>query len=211
MADVFISYSRLDHERVQPIADRLASLGYSVWWDKHTRSGQDFVDELKQQLDSARCVLVVWSHNARSATWVQTEAAYAHDAGKLLQLAIDAVQPPAPFHAYDIADMSGGRSSWGPLEDALAKLVRDGVAAAPVRRASAPGLFAAATAVGAPRLALLALVAVLTAFAGTMTAAVNGLMTPDQVQLAMTGMFGVAGACAALAAHRYSSIARAGG
>ena len=52
MADVFISYSRLDHERVKPLADRLTSLGYSIWWDKHLRAGQVFVDEIERQLDA---------------------------------------------------------------------------------------------------------------------------------------------------------------
>ena len=33
MADIFISYSRDDRPRVEPLAEALVSAGYSVWWD----------------------------------------------------------------------------------------------------------------------------------------------------------------------------------
>ena len=69
MADIFVSYSRLDQERVQPIVERLQSLGFSVWWDPHVRQDQAFPDELQAQLDSAKAVLLIWSENARNAGW----------------------------------------------------------------------------------------------------------------------------------------------
>jgi hypothetical protein len=210
LADVFISYSRLDHERVQPIADRLASLGYTVWWDKHLRGGQAFIDEIDRQLDSAKCVLAVWSHNARNSTWVFAEAGAGLDQNKLLQLRLDPVQAPPPFDVVEIADMSGERSAWGPLEAALAKLVREGAAPADVRRGGL-ALMATPTAAGAPKLITIAIAATLAAFAGGLAETYNGVMTADQLQIALTGMLGIAGACAALAAHRLSSISRAGG
>ena len=82
MADVFISYSRLDHERVKPIADRVVSLGYSIWWDRRLRPGQVFVDEIERELDGARAVLTAWSSNARNSTWVYAESSRGLDAGK---------------------------------------------------------------------------------------------------------------------------------
>lgn len=209
MADVFISYSRLDHDRVKPIADRLVSLGYSIWWDKHLRAGQVFVDEIEAQLDAARIVLTAWSHHARSSTWVYAESARGLDANKFLQLRLDNVQLPLPFDALHCADMSGGRAEWGTLEDSLARKMRGH--GDPPRRVPSAGMFAAPAAAGMPKLITAASTATLAAYAGAVSATYNGVMTPEQLQIALTGMIGVSGVCALLSAHRLFTISRAGG
>ena len=68
MADVFISCSRLDRDRVTAIAERLSSLGYSVWWD--ARDGQARFDEIERQYADARAIVTVWSDNARTSSLV---------------------------------------------------------------------------------------------------------------------------------------------
>lgn len=203
MADVFISYSRADLDRVRPIADRLASLGYSTYCSKAEHADGE------TELDAARAVIAAWSSNARNSTWVCAETSRAMDAGKLLQVRLDATMPPPPFDAAPVADLSGERGEWGPLEAALAHLVRDG-ASTP---ASATGLgpLATASAAGAPKLVMIALATSLLAYCGALTAAGNGVMTADQLQLALTGILGVAAACAALCIYRLAAIARAGG
>ncbi len=211
MADVFISYSRLDHARVKPIADQLGSLGYSIWWDKHLRAGQVFVEEIERQLDSARAVLTAWSHNSRNSTWVYAEASRGLDRNKFLQFRLDGVQLPLPFDALQVADMSGERKEWGPLEDALTRLVRKGEAAAPLRRLASLGMLATPAAAGSPKLLSVATGATLAAYAGAVSAAYNSVLSPDQLQIAFTGMIGVAGASAVLTAHRLLAISRAGG
>lgn len=211
MADIFVSYSRLDHERVKPIVDRLGSLGYSVWWDTHTRTGQAFDDEVERQLDEARAVLVVWSESARNSTWVFAEAARALDGGKLAQLRIDAARPPAPFRDQPISDVSGGeRGEWGPLEAHLNRLVREG-ASAHVGGAQAPGLLATPAAAGAPTLISVVAALALAACAVATSAAFMGLITPGQLQLVLFAALGVGGLSALLTAQRLASIARAGG
>lgn len=209
MADVFISYSRLDHDRVKPIVDRLASLGYSTWWDKHLRAGQVFVDEIERQLDASQIVLTAWSHNARSSTWVYAEASRGLDANKFMQLRLDNVQLPLPFDALQCADMSGSRAEWGTMEDSLARKMRG--QSDPMRRIPHPGMFATPAAAGMPKLLTAATTATLAAYSGAVTATYNGAMTPEQLQIALTGMIGVAGVCAALSAQRLLTISRAGG
>jgi hypothetical protein len=211
VADVFISYSRLDHARVQPIADRLSSLGYSIWWDKHLRAGQVFVDEIERQLDAARVVLTAWSQNARNSTWVYAESARGLEAQKFLQLRLDAAQLPLPFDALHAADMSGDRAEWGPLEDSLQRLVRDGPAPTEPARVQMPGPLATPPAAGSPKLLTTATTLTLMAYAGTVSATYNGAMSPEHLQMALTGMLGVGGVCAALSAHRLLSVRRAGG
>jgi hypothetical protein len=207
VADIFISYSQLDRERVRPFADRLASLGYSVWWDKPERARQASVDERERAFDAARAVLVVWSTNGRDAMEVHADAAHALDTGKLLQLKIEPVAPPPPFDAIHVADMTGARE-WGPLEHALARLVKNGESNAQAPRAAlGPAPMIAAT--GSPKLVAIAVTAVLAAFAVAVGASFNGVMTPSQLQIALVGMLGVAGACAGLSAHRLFTIIRA--
>lgn len=211
MADVFISYSRLDLERVKPIADRLISLGYTVWWDQHWRGERVVAGEVERELDAAHAVLTAWSHNARNSTWVYAESSRALDAKKFVQMKLDNAPLPLPFDAVQIADMSGGKSEWGPLEDALTKIVRD--RAPPEQKLPMPGIGPLATPApaGSPKLLTVALGATLAAYAGAVSATFNGVMSPEQLQIALAGMFGVAGACGALSAHRLLTIARAGG
>ena len=106
MADVFISYSRLDRARVDAIAERLALLGYVVR-RQPAHQGEATAEACARQIDSAAAVLVVWTHHARASATVFAQAAHALDAGKLLQMRLDAITPPAPFNAFAVADMSG--------------------------------------------------------------------------------------------------------
>lgn len=211
MADVFISYSRVDHERVQPIADRLTSLGYSVWWEKPLRTGRAALNEVERELDEARAVLTVWSGAARNSTLVQAQASRALDAKKLVQLKIDHVQLPAPFEQLALADMTNERNAaWGPLEDLLTQIARNSKPIEPEGPGSV-GMIATAAASGSPKLLTIATGATLAAYAGALSATQNGVMTSEQLQVALVGMIGVGGACAALCAYRLYAIARSGG
>ncbi|MGQ0531878.1 MAG: toll/interleukin-1 receptor domain-containing protein [Caulobacteraceae bacterium] len=211
MADVFISYSRLDHDRVQPIADRLSSLGYSIWWDKHLRAGQVFVDEIERQLDGARAVLTAWSVNACNSTWVYAESSRGLDAKKFLQLRLDDARLPLPFEALQVAEMSSGKSEWGKLEDTLTRVVRDRMPPPPIERLPKANALATPPQAGTPRLLTAATTAALVAYSGAVSATYNGVMTPDQLQMAMWGVLGVGGVCAAVTAQRLLTIRRAGG
>ena len=39
MADVFLSYSSKDKDRVQPLVRALEREGWTVWWDRKTCAG----------------------------------------------------------------------------------------------------------------------------------------------------------------------------
>lgn len=212
MADVFISYSRLDHERVKPIAERLGSLGYSVWWDKHLRAGQASIDETERQIDDARAVLALWSHNACNSTWMFAEAHRGLDAGKLLQLRLDHAAPPPPFDALPSSDMSNERiTAWGPIEDLLTRVARKGERIEPPARGASAGLLATPPVSGSPKLLAFATAATLAAYASAVSATHTGVMSPEQLQVALIGVVGVGGVTAALAAHRFITVRRAGG
>jgi hypothetical protein len=89
--------------------------------------------------------------------------------------------------------------------------VREGVAPEPLRPPQKFGPFAVLAAAGSPKILTLGLSAALAAYATGVLAAINDVMSVEQLQLALVGMIGVAGACAALGAHRLITISRAGG
>lgn len=207
MADVFISCSRLDRDRVTPIAERLSSLGYSVWWN--ARDGQANVDEIQRQYDEARAIVTVWTYAAQNSSWVLAQSAHALDQDKLLQMRLDDFSLPAPFEALKVAEMHGGKSEWGMLEDALARLVREGRAPETIDRRALQD--ARTHMAPTPRLLLTAIVTSLLAFTTALTTAMNGVIRPDQLELALIGVLAVATLCAAVVAQRLFSIQRAGG
>jgi len=209
LADIFVSYSRLDRERVKPIVDRLISQGYSVWWSDHA-PGQAFIDQAQAELDQAKAVLAIWSVDARNSVWVSATAAHAWDHNKLAQARIDTVDIPPPFNALPIADLRGA-GEWGPLGDALARIVRDGVQPAPSQQDQSLGALAAPEAAGAPKIVTIAIGTALAAFTGAVSAAINGVMSSGQLQIALTGIVVVGGICAAISAHRLFIVRRAGG
>jgi hypothetical protein len=207
LADVFISCSRLDRDRVQPITERLSSLGYSVWWDG--RDGQAGIDEIERQFSEARAIMTVWSDNARNSSLVLAQSARALDEDRLLQLQIDGMRLPAPFDAMKIAEVHSGRSEWGVLEAALSALVRENRPPEAIDHRAAR--HARPNIAGAPRVLLAAVSTALVAFAGALSAGFNGVMLPDQLQLALFGVLAVGTLCAAIASLRLFFIRRAGG
>ena len=107
MTDVFISYKKEDAARVEPIARGLARAGYDVWWDHHIPPGRSYREVIGAQLQSAKCVIVVWSKLSVDGQWVLDEA----DAGKqrnvLLPMFIDDVEIPYGFRQIEAARLTG--------------------------------------------------------------------------------------------------------
>ena len=107
MADVFVSYSRANRDRIVKVSDNLEESGYSVWWDRALAPGDDYAMLIEQQIDAAPCVVVAWSETARQSLWVRAEANEALDAGKLVQINLDRTRLPLPFSALNFVDFSG--------------------------------------------------------------------------------------------------------
>lgn len=129
MADIFISYSSKDRERIKPLADRLIAEGFSVWWDDHLDAGETYDARIQAELDAARWVIVVWSAHAVASDYVRAEAARAREMKKLVPVRIDKVDAPVPFNLAQTIDLSGpeqDRRNWGKVRkrlDGTAKVV----------------------------------------------------------------------------------------
>jgi adenylate cyclase len=67
LADIFVSYSRPDKERVAPLVAALEAEGWSVWWDPEIAPGEQFDGLISRELDAARSLVVVWTAGTPTA------------------------------------------------------------------------------------------------------------------------------------------------
>ena len=105
MSDIFISYSKEDRSKAKDIADALKQQGFSVWWDRSILPGETFDTVIEEALDTAKCVIVLWSHTSVSSDWVKTEASEGKQRGILIPVLIDDVKIPLAFRRIQAADL----------------------------------------------------------------------------------------------------------
>lgn len=107
MADIFLSYNEKDRDTVRRLATLLVQVGWSVWWDRRIPAGLTWRRVLAQELQSMRCMVVLWSATSVHSEWVCEEAAEGRALDKLVPVVIDAVRPPAGFREIQAADLVG--------------------------------------------------------------------------------------------------------
>lgn len=169
MARIFLSYAHEDQAAAKRIVDALAREGLEAWWDHDIPPGRTWDEMIGARIDSADIVIVLWSKRSIASNFVKEEAQIALDAGKLLPLKIDDVEPPIGFRRLQAANLSGwrddpGHGQWRVALSEIQRRLGDAPAprVAPRRRSirlaalgvvvlAAAGLFAAATNVPAPR------------------------------------------------------------
>jgi len=109
MADVFISYKAEDRKRIQPLVQALQADGYSVWWDEHIGTGDEWRQTIERQLDAAKCVIVSWSKRSvgPEGRFVRDEASRAQRRGIYVPVLLDSVDPPLGFGESQAASLRG--------------------------------------------------------------------------------------------------------
>jgi hypothetical protein len=97
MNDIFISYAHTDRERAQNLAKALKEQGWSVWWDRQIPPGKAFDEVIEKALDTAKCVIVLWSKDSVTSGWVKAESAEGNKRKILIPVLIDDVKIPLEF------------------------------------------------------------------------------------------------------------------
>ena len=110
MADIFISYAHEDQAFVRHMVPPLEAEGFSVWWDHTIPPGKSWDTFIARGIAEARCCMVVWSPHSVESDWVKEEATLGKDAGKLLPIVIDKVEPPVGFRRIQAANLTGWNS-----------------------------------------------------------------------------------------------------
>jgi len=114
--DVFISYASQDRERVIPIVRVLEERGYSVWWDRRIIPGKIFDQMIEDAINSAKCVIVIWSKQSIISDWVKIEANEGRERRILIPVLIDNVKIPFAFRRIQTASLIDWRGEESHLE-----------------------------------------------------------------------------------------------
>jgi TIR domain len=125
MSDIFISYARPERNKAELLANSFAQKGWSVWWDRDILPGKSFDTVIEKALDSARCVVVLWSKQSALSDWVKAEAAEGARRGILVPVLLEnELKIPLEFRRIQAANLSDWRgTSPHPEFDGLLKAV----------------------------------------------------------------------------------------
>jgi formylglycine-generating enzyme required for sulfatase activity len=107
MADIFLSYSSKDKDRVKPLVHALEREGWMVWWDQELLIGTNYRMMIQEKLEDSKCVLVVWSESSIVSEWVHEEADYAKNNSHLFPAIIDQVKIPLGFGMRQAVNLVG--------------------------------------------------------------------------------------------------------
>ncbi len=106
MSDIFISYSKPG----RPVAQKLAALlgkTWTVWWDPKIPPGRRFADVIHEELERARCVVVLWSKHSVKSHYVCEEAEFARVKGTLVPVLVEEAEIPMGFRTIEAAHLVG--------------------------------------------------------------------------------------------------------
>jgi TIR domain-containing protein len=81
---IFVSYSHADIRVVRALVSSLRKRGARVTWDEDFVGGTDFERAIRDAIDSARSVIVVWSPMSVTSPYVRDEARRALSKSKLI-------------------------------------------------------------------------------------------------------------------------------
>lgn len=106
---VFLSYSREDQKRAQPVIAALEAAGFKVWWDGLLEGGDTFLPTTEAALTGADAVVVLWSKISVASNWVRDEATIGRDRNRLVPLSLDGSEAPLGFRQIQLIDLSKWR------------------------------------------------------------------------------------------------------
>lgn len=80
--DIFLSYSRLDSALMRRLYADLRGAGFSVWIDEGLEPGTpSWQRAVEEAIETAKCVVVILSPDAKQSKWVEIEVSYAEEIG----------------------------------------------------------------------------------------------------------------------------------
>jgi len=75
------------------LAKDLEAAGLSVWWDTSLRPGENFRNEIDEQLDNCKAAVIVWTLESIKSDWVIAEADHAWQLKKLVNTHVPELKP----------------------------------------------------------------------------------------------------------------------
>jgi predicted ATPase len=132
MSDVFVSYKRENLAAVGRLVEALRAEGVGVWWDQDIPPNAAWEATIEKALAAAKLVIVAWSPASVASENVKAEARWARAQGRLLQVFVEACDPPLFFGERQGVDLK----VWsGAVSDAaftrILAAVREGLEPSP--------------------------------------------------------------------------------
>ena len=97
MPDVFLSYKRENAAAAGRLVEGLRHAGFDVWWDVDIPADAPWESTIESALAAAKVVVVCWSKAAVASDNVRSEARWAREQGRLIQLFVEPCNPPLFF------------------------------------------------------------------------------------------------------------------
>jgi adenylate cyclase len=113
VTEVFVSYKRENLAAVGRLVEALRTEGVGVWWDQDIPANAAWEATIEAALAAAKLVIVAWSPAAVASENVKAEARWARGQGRLLQVFVEACEPPLFFgerQGVDLKRWSGAAS-----------------------------------------------------------------------------------------------------
>jgi hypothetical protein len=109
--DVFLSYSRSDSERIQPLLNELRRRGYRVFFDVQSIDpGQQWKKRLDRSIRASRTLILCWSEHARGSDYITFEYSRAEALHKpVFPWLLDETPLPAMLELQGIKDPDGAK------------------------------------------------------------------------------------------------------
>jgi hypothetical protein len=111
MSKVFVSYAHADSEVVKDVLLRLKQAGIDTEYGQ-IHASQSFHKTIKQLIDQADCILVLWSDAAAQSQFVQQEVTMAIEAwseDRLILASLDRTELPPGLRDLEAVDLSTDR------------------------------------------------------------------------------------------------------
>lgn len=114
--DVFISYAHTDRGKAKALAEAFERRGLDVWWDPDLRTGDRWASVIETLVETAPCIVVLWSKDSVESRWVNAEAREGLDRGALVPVCLDDVEPPLVFREVQWLSFRGWDGEGEPPE-----------------------------------------------------------------------------------------------
>jgi len=130
MADVFLSYARVDRALAEQVKAGLEAAGLSVFFDVEGLDGGDvFPDVLDREVKGAGAVVSLWSQHSLSRPWVKQECSIGLKRKCLIPIAIERLgelDVPVAFEGLQQIDFTGfhGRTDGAEWQKLMRSLAR---------------------------------------------------------------------------------------
>jgi len=105
--DIFISYSAVDREKIQPIVNLVRAMKKdSVFQDfVSIRPGEKWAHKIMEAVAGCRTLLVFWCKHSAASDWVREEYEAGIEAGKeIIPILLDDTKMPEPLAVYQRLD-----------------------------------------------------------------------------------------------------------